>query len=848
MSSFIDALLNPTEENVAMAIAGSLSRRDEMGMARKMIISTLIPYRKKVGELLDTDQSLEQRERQLLQIRTELRDAIIRQIEDEPGWAKKLKNDPEDKVATYALTTYLQICSDLGFFNAAVDIYDKVPKESYGFRENPNVLLDLAYSYNYRSQSDITGGRTKSEPEKALTITEHILIQLKGTELEYHDQYLSPKIAGVIARSKVLIAEKTAAEPTTNNSREVLYQAYREARKLHTEQFTHQHGYHHYSAYNVMIYSAMLGELDSAKDISNKLYLTTMRDGGIFAADNLTVFRTTMAMVINPDLARLLDDQQTNNTVHNALAALQKKIIEPAQKRAFIRDAMKVVSGLKGDSQEEVRIRDVLRNEVIPALLLKKIYQPELVNVTDSREILIANYAYQPAVHSIIPGAGNGRGVSIGGNLSKGGLIADINITPYDYFALKPMVEKPLSFLAEKLGADETLFPENMRHKSLKQLAKDNEIGGEKGPGQLFEATRLLVREIFQTKRLNMENMDAPGHVEFEKGLRALYALGGFIHKDYTPLDPKNSNDKTIFAIAPSSANLSFFAAARSGDCRMYKILSGLLVFIASASAENDTLWELDSGEIDLIEAKNRARDIRRVQLLNFDLDLYGQAVAEDKKWPVRNEMGYFELNKGGEAVLLEPHSVNLSVERKPDGSIEYLYLSCTFYNGEYRDGSGEIVKGATYDLRVEITPDMIKIIPASKPGQKPSIEIDLTGKTGFKLWDRETGKAEDASLSARPSKYSHTNIYVLSAGQDDKAASARGGVYRSYGTSGRFLGWGTDKPSINILYAWLTNIPKAPKIIAEILENILPRPPVDVPPDGTSAEPVRTNTIARQV
>lgn len=843
MTTFLDALQYPTPENVIAATQSSLENREGLGKVFNTFKTEAAAYRAKVAEILSGNHDPETIKAKFSELRKDVFEKSTKALEEEPGWLTKIQENPNDKVAAEALTYYFQLYSDMGFSNAYIDLYNKIPEKAYDVKQSPEIMLDLAYSYNYRTKKN---EKTKKwdpnpDPEMALKVIKKLESFYKDADLDYKREYLDPKIAGVKARATTLIVDRDTQDLGEEEAKEFRTGAYKEARDLHLTQFTSGHGYHHYSGYNAMLYSVLLGDSKTANELAPKVYMSAMRDGGLFAADNLTVFRTMMAIVVQPDLVKLPGDEKGNNTIENALAALQKKIVEPAQRTAFVRDINKVLGAL-GDSPEEQRIKDTLSNVILPGIKMEKIYEPDIVGKDDPRDMLVRNYSYAPATSSVIPGAGNGRGVSLGGNLSKGGLISDLNITSFDYFAVKPLVETKLSDLAEKLGASADIFPEGMRDKTLKELALNNQVGGENGAGQLFEATRILTREIFQTKRLNMENMGSKGHVEFEKGLRALYKLGGLTDEDFKDLSSKT--DKEIFANAPTAANVGFLMATRSGDCRMYKVVSGLMSRIASATAQNDVLDQLDKGSISQAEALEQTRNIRRVNLVNFDLDLFGPAKAEDGKWPDRGSHGYFEKNKDGKNVLLEPHSVSLLPQRKPNGEMENLYLTCTFYNGEYRNDKGEIVPGATYDLRVEITRDMIKTIPG-KPGEKPQFEIDLTGKTGFKVWDPEAnegkGAAVDAPVFVRPNKYSHIQGASLqadrSAGINDRATAGR-----VYGPNPVFLAANNLQDSLDLTRAWESDISRAPAKITETIEGIIVEraaarsgPPTEVPP-GTEA------------
>jgi hypothetical protein len=771
MTTFLDLLLDRrlpiNQEAIREVHADCVSRRHSLGDMVSTFREAANAYRGAVAEILTGNSTLDEKKARLQELRTSVFERASKSLYDSPGWINRLQSNPNDKVAAEVVGTYFQLFTDMGFFNGAIQLYEKIPAAAVDLKMDPDVMLGLANAYNYRTQQS-PDGRYISDPDPAKALGVALSLEghfHSGGEWPYVTQYLLPKIAGIKARAEILLADKKAEElggsgPEADAARQ---EGLKKALKLHKDSFTFEKGYHHYSGYNAMLLAARLGDLPQAKDIAPKMYLSAMRDNGIFANDPLTVFRTTMAMVIEPKVLNLPDGTATNNSVKNALANLQTKVVEPWQKHAFLRDAQKLAEAMKGDSAEEKRIRQLLEESVIPALKGEKRFKSTYIGAEDPRRVLLDYYSYSTAANAIIPGAGSGKGVVLGGNLSKGGLIPDLNIaSEVDYFAIAPLVNVPLERLEKTLHCDAPIFPEKMRRKTLSQLALENKIGGDNKTGDFYDAIRLLVREIFHTRTRNMENMGSHGHdQEFEKPLRNLYAIAGLSHEDLSGLNPKDRpGDKDIYAKCPTGANASHLMAMRLGDCRMYKVMSGLFHRIASAAAQNELIQQLEKNDLPLKEVLNKARDVRRVQLVNFDLDLFSNVEAPPKGWPERNEKGYFVKNTTGDMVLVEPHSVNLLVERKPSGEIENLFLACTFYNGEYRnDKDGTIVPGATYDLRVPITRDMVKV-KDSGAGKKPEIEIDLSGKTGFKIWDPATQKAvEPDSLVVRSSKYSHANF-----------------------------------------------------------------------------------------
>jgi hypothetical protein len=268
--------------------------------------------------------------------------------------------------------------------------------------------------------------------------------------------------------------------------------------------------------------------------------------------------------------------------------------------------------------------------------------------------------------------------------------------------------------------------------------------------------------------------------------------------------------------------------AMRLGDCRMYKVMSGLFHRIASAAAQNDVIEKMEKGEISTSEGMTKARNIRRVQLVNFDLDLYSTVEMGAGGWADRNEKGYFVKSDSGKMGYIEPHSVNLLVERSPSGDIDNLFLACTFYNGEYRvEGSDKKLDGATYDLRVPITADMVKREDKG-PGQKPEFTIDLTGKTGFKVWDTKTGEAVDSiPLIAKSSKHSHANNIEYGATNTRKLYA---------GNPSSFLS--SDMPAfMDLAGAWEMKLDARATIVAAEAENIRKgRPPADLGAEAVGA------------
>lgn len=835
MTNFLDLLVAPTlpvdHEEIRRVHADCLKTRDALGDMVPNFREAAIAYRTALSAIMTGELTPDEKKVRLQELRTSVFERASKSLYESPGWLKKLQDTPGDKVANEVVATYFQLFTDMGFFNAAIQLYDKIPPQAHDLRADTDIMLGLANAYNYRTRQN--GGQYISDPlpRKALEVAEHLERHFGAAQnLPYLDQYILPKIAGIKARAEILLAEEKAqglgGTAATAARREGLEKAF----ELHKGSFTLEKGYHHYSGYNAMLLAAQLGDMAQARDIAPKLYLATMRDGGIFANDPLTVFRTTMAMIVDPAVLNLPSGATANNSINNALAHLQSRVVEPWQKHAFLRDAANLAQAM-GSSAEEARIRTQLEEMVIPALKGEKRFKSSYIGTDDPRRALLDYYSYSTAANAIIPGAGSGKGVVLGGNLSKGGLIPDLNISSeVDYFAIAPLVNVPLSRLEKALHCEEPLFPAKIRDKTLAQLALDNKIGGDNKTGDFYDAIRLLVREIFHTRTRNMENMGSHGHEhEFEKPLRNLYAIAGLSHEDFSGLDPKATpGDKDIYAKCPTGANAAHLMAMRLGDCRMYKVISGLFHRIASAAAQNEVIHQMETGSIPLAAAMDKARDVRRVQLVNFDLDLFSDVQAPPKGWPERNEKGYFVKNTTGEMVLVEPHSVNLLVERKPSGEIENLFLACTFYNGEYRDDkTGAIVPGATYDLRVPITRDMVKMKDAGA-GKKPEIEIDLSGKTGFKIWDPVAQKAvEPSSLVVRSSKYSHANFMEYGPTNTRKLYS---------GSPSSFIS--ADMPrGMDLEEAWKMRMDARALMVANEVDNIrLGRPPAHLPAHAAGA------------
>jgi hypothetical protein len=839
------------------------------------------------------------------------------------GWVKELQDAHKPPIrdrqkadsTSHVVGTYFQLFTDLGFFNAAINLYDKIPEESSA-KKDPDIMLGLANACNYRADrlSTPTNGAevqyvSHPDPARALKIAKDLDAYYGGVNDPYVKQFLEPKIAGIKARAKILLTEQAAEKLTAGDvpaaqellkvaldnpaqfasakagdaadAKAIIKAGLQEAHALYDNNFTTETGFHHYTGYNSMLTAAELGDLQKSRDTASKVFLATMRDNGIFASDPLTIFRTTMAMAVNPEVATVgMDGAAVNNTIEKGLSNLKNSIVEPWQKHAFIRDAKRLRDALRtgieqntiqGEMRQHAeRTIETIEKTVAPALETlrdpRKEAPPAFIGDDDPRRELLAQYAYAPAANSIIPGAGSGKGVVLGGNLSKGYLIPDMQISAQgDYFSVLPLVEMPLEKVEEALGSKEPVFPEAIRHKSLKQLAaestafqNDGSIVDKNGYkfGAFYEAVRLLTREVFYTKQRNMENMASKGHShEFERGLKSLYAICGLSKDDkqITPLNNRDGDDKTIFANAPTAVNASHLLAMRQGDCRMYKVMSGLFYRIAQAAAQNDIIGGMDAKDAGAVSAAmKKARDIRRVQLVNFDLDLWGDVEVGKGGWADRDAKTNYFVKKAGARGYLEPHSVNLLVERNPTGAIDNLGLACTFYNGEYLDETPEHKKvdGATYDLRVPITKDMVKRVDKGT-GKKPEFEIELMNAakgfdagTGFKVVNSATGLPEKAgSLIATASKYSHCD-QLIDFDEEKKPLFTSTGTRRLYGTTNAFLS--AEMPPVNLESAWRSKVGDRVLVVANELDNLRAgRPPGDLPARAAGSSLADPNALA---
>ena len=266
--------------------------------------------------------------------------------------------------------------------------------------------------------------------------------------------------------------------------------------------------------------------------------------------------------------------------------------------------------------------------------------------------------------------------------------------------------------------------------------------------------------------------------------------------------------------LSPATAH-RFFSASSNSTWPGLCIFSMLRLRVWNISRTQGTKQALED-----------ARDIRRVQLVNFDLKLAGDVVSKGKEGVQRNDKGYFIKNDSGEIVPIESHSVNLLVERTPTGAIDNMFLACTFYNGEYRDNSGHIVDGATYDLRVPITRDMVHKIEKTPP-EKPEFEIDLTGKTGFKVWDEAKQQAVESKLMAYASKNSHANFHAYGQANTRKLYS---------GNPSTFLAAITPT-QIDLGQCWRDRMDVNATLLSSSVENIRHgHPPQEIPPNAKLA------------
>ncbi len=861
---FFDLLTSKDEsvspEHIREAHRQCIETRDELGAMSARFREEATRYRKAQSELF-REPDVQVKKAKL----RSLRDYVYKESHkvlgmdeqgkpEEKGFLKRLIEHPEDPNALEVIGTTFQLFTDMGFYNAAIRLFDQIPAKST-LKSDTDIMVGVANAYNYRAK-DISIKEAGEEPHyvpipephKALDMARQLEAQLSATGLEYTHQYLAPKIAGIKARAEILISEENAQLATSRELKKAIrHEGLVKANDLYKNGFSQEQGYHHYTGYNAMLTSALLGKVEEAQALAPQVFISTMRDNGLFSDDPLTVFRTMMAIAVNSEVLNLPQGAQAQNTVERGLAALQNNIVEPWQKHAFLRDSKKLSLSLKEQqanadappNPEVTRLIQLLDSTIIPAIGAiggktadnKKPKEPE-----DPRVALLEQHAYAPAANSIIPGAGAGKGVVLGGNLHKGGLIPDLQIaTQLDYYAVLPLVSMRLSELESQLGSKKKIFPDAIRNKTLKDLARDDEIGGAHKAGQFYEAIRLLVREIFHTEKYNMENMGGDGHQVFEKTLRNLYAVAGISHEDLSELNTRaNPDDKRLFAESPTAANAAHLMALRLGDCRMYKVMAGLFHRIAKAAAQNDVIESLHSGAIPVSEALETARNIRRVQLVNFDLDLYSNVEVDKSGWAARNEKGFFVKNKDGARGYIEPHSVNLLVQRKPSGELENMFLACTFYNGEYRDNnSGEIVKGATYDLRVPLTKEMVTRVDKGV-GKPPEFEINL-GKnaalgvdTGLRIWDNDLQKPVEASmLVAKASRYSHS--HELGKGNTRKLYS---------GNPSNFAA--AAMPSfIDLSIAWKNKIDLQALRISAGIENIRSGPPPVSLPENAKGEDI---------
>jgi hypothetical protein len=296
-------------------------------------------------------------------------------------------------------------------------------------------------------------------------------------------------------------------------------------------------------------------------------------------------------------------------------------------------------------------------------------------------------------------------------------------------------------------------------------------------------------------------------------------------HQGLLPLDKKV--DKEIYRNAPTAVNLALLIALRLSDCRGAKATAGALYHIGEATAQNDVIKEMEQGKLTQEQALDKARDVRRVQLVNLSLYLHADIKVDEKGEAIRKD-GYWIKNPESKIVKIESHDVNLLVQRKPTGEIEQKFLSCTFYNGEYLDDKGNLVRGAIYNLRVPITQEMVTM--ETKDG-KVTFKIDLTKNkergvdTGLLVRDEKGELVDDVKLIATISPHSHSHEL------------SHGGVRKFY-SANQTTCVGASMEALDLLRALEMQMHKRLRIIAKEVRDIVNGPvPTQIPPGASQQQ-----------